>query len=417
MPTAIQNLIVLGDSLSDIGNKRETPAGMFARAAGLMRTNEAGRYSDGKNWTDFLVEWMGGEPLIRGDLKQTDYATLPHRSLSKDSLVLRTDFGDLAPVRYANFAEGGAIASSDWPKRPKEGALGFLKEQVDRYIRHRREMGAAYTGETLHIIWIGLNDIVTAKRPDGMDLDAQAATTHDPVTKVPDVNTAGTGVAPIVAEINAEVNRIADEFGPAHEHFILIDLPDPRVSVRFQERIADKGEGVAAKEVRMVARFNELLALLTAHWPATESQTPAVSFSAEKKAAKANEGHRVPDGPKSSFGAAEVTPIGGADPAKITLVRMSDWMRVVGEKPDVFRLKPLPQRHGPVRYLGAQEPMPDPELRRALTTSDLAHPTEAVYELIGRQIVDTALAKGYRIGRLTTESWPDQRPFRGIPGL
>lgn len=49
MPTTFQNLIVLGDSLSDIGIKRETPAGMFARAAGMMRTNEAGRYRDGKN--------------------------------------------------------------------------------------------------------------------------------------------------------------------------------------------------------------------------------------------------------------------------------------------------------------------------------------------------------------------------------
>ncbi|GAB2507570.1 hypothetical protein [Nocardia heshunensis] len=62
MPIPIQNLVVLGDSLSDIGIKRESPAGMFARALGKMRTNEVGRYSDGKNWTDFVVEWIGGQP-------------------------------------------------------------------------------------------------------------------------------------------------------------------------------------------------------------------------------------------------------------------------------------------------------------------------------------------------------------------
>ncbi|AYF72593.1 hypothetical protein D7D52_00420 [Nocardia yunnanensis] len=378
MPIPIQNLIVLGDSLSDIGIKRESPAGMFARAAGMMRTNEIGRYSDGKNWTDFLVEWIGGEPLVRGDLKQTEDATAPHRKLQKESLVLRTDFGDLAPVRYANYAEGGAIAASDWPQRPKSGALGFLKEEIDRYIRHRRDMGAAYSGNTLHSVWIGLNDIVTAKRPEGMDLGARAAAQQQDALEVPNRDTAGTGVAPLVQEINAEVNRIADEFGGANEHFVLVDLPDPLVSVRFQEKVADKGDAAAATEVRMVGKFNELLELLTTHWPGS--------------------------------------PAGGARPANITLVHMADWMKRVAENPDTFRLRALPQRHGPVRYLGAPENMPDPGLRRALTTSDLAHPTEAVYELIGRQIVDTLLAKDYRIGTLDAASWPGRRPFPAIPG-
>lgn len=123
-------------------------------------------------------------------------------------------------------------------------------------------------------------------------------------------------------------------------------------------------------------------------------------------------------GARSSFGPADVTPVGGADPAKVTPVRMSEWMKRVSDNPATFGLRPLAQRHGPVRYLGVKvDPMPDPELRRALTTSDLAHPTEAVYELIGRQIVDTVLAKGYRIGQLDAESWPWKRPFPNIPGL
>ncbi|MBL1076287.1 hypothetical protein JK358_17960 [Nocardia sp. 2] len=406
MPTAIQNLIVLGDSLSDIGIKREAPSGMFARAGGMMRTNEVGRYSDGKNWTDFVVEWMGGEPLIREDQTTTEHATAPHRRLTKECLVLGTDRGALAPVRYANYAEGGAIATSDWKVRPKAGALGFLKEQVDRYLSDRQKLGANYTGDTLHIVWIGLNDIITAGRPDGLELEPQAASTQEPV-KVPSQSTKGTGITPLVQEINHEINRIADAVGAGHEHFILIDLPDPRVSVRFQEKVADKGEGAAAAEARQVWRFNDLLAHLTKYWPSTSTLTPRVSSDpAELK-----------KGAVSSFTAADVTPVGGADQAKITLVRMAEWMNVVSGNPKNFELQALPQVHGPVRYLGAAEPMRDPGLRRALTTSDLAHPTEAVYQLIGRQIMDTAIAKGYQLGKLDAQSWAQKRPYPTIPGI
>ncbi|MEV6069392.1 SGNH/GDSL hydrolase family protein [Nocardia sp. NPDC052001] len=366
MPTAIQNLVVLGDSLSDIGIKREAPAGMFARAAGMMRTNEVGRYSDGKNWADYLIEWIGGEPLIRGDKKNTEYATAPHRTLTTDSLVLRTNFGDLAPVKYANYAEGGAIAASDW--KPKAGALGYLKEQVSSYINARRKLieQNQFTGHTLHVIWIGLNDLITAKRP------------------VPDnpgpTDAAGTGVRPLVREINDLVNEICDSFptNPSFEHFVLIDLPSPLVSIRFQDKAADKGEDSVAKAVANVQAFNTALRQLATHW--------------------------VP--PKDGL---------GAFAPNISFVRIADWMQVVSNNPQQFNLTPLAQDHGPVLYLGMQDPTP-PAIRRALTTSDLAHPTQAVYELIARQIADT-LVPNYRIGTLTTTSWPERRPFPTIPGI
>jgi phospholipase/lecithinase/hemolysin len=162
MPTALQNLVIFGDSLSDIGNKREAPTGWLARAAKLMRTNEIGRYSDGKNWTDFLIEWAGAQSLVLFDRKETEVSSAEHRSLSEKSFILGTNVGKSLPVRYVNYAEGGAIAASDW--RPMAGSLGYLKDQVAAYIKQRRGMGSAFTGNTLHIIWIGLNDIITAER-------------------------------------------------------------------------------------------------------------------------------------------------------------------------------------------------------------------------------------------------------------
>ncbi|MFI2473354.1 SGNH/GDSL hydrolase family protein [Nocardia xishanensis] len=373
-PTPIQNLIVLGDSLSDIGIKRTAPAGRFARAAGLMRTNEVGRYSDGKNWTDFLVEWMGGTSLIGANKDETESLTKVHRTLTGvQSNIIGSNAGSLPPVRYANYAEGGAVAASDW----SPAGLGYLKTQVDAYIKARRALLAGdtqavldgtaqdqYTGHTLHVIWIGLNDLVTAERP---------------CPENPKKAKAGTGVEPMVDEIRRLVNRIPSSFptNPAHEHFLLIDLPSPLVSVRYQDKVADKGEDAAADVVRNVAEFNAALHNLATHWPPPgESEGP------------------------------------GANPANISFVAMSDWMDFVSQHAENFELTPIAQEHGPVVYQGRQDPLV-PKLRRALTTSDLAHPTEAVYQLIARKIVDVVL-NGYTLGKLNPASWGDIRPFRTI---
>lgn len=373
-PTPVQNLIVLGDSLSDIGIKRTAPAGMFARAAGLMRTNEVGRYSDGKNWTDFVVEWMGGGSLIGADKDETESLTKVHRSLTEvQSNVVGSNAGNLLPVRYANYAEGGAIASCDWSPT----GLGYLKTQVEAYIKARQALlhkdtqavldGTAhdqYSGQTLHIIWIGLNDLITAKRP---------------CPDNPKKEKAGTGVEPMVAEICRLVNLIPSSFptNPAHEHFLLIDLPSPLVSVRFQDKVADKGEGAADQVVHNVAKFNAALQHLATHWPRPGRD----------------------DGP-------------GATPANISFVAMSDWMDFVSHHAENFDLTPLAQEHGPVVYQGQEDPLV-PKLRRALTTSDLAHPTEAVYELIARRIIDAVL-NGYTLGKLNRTTWQELRPYRTI---
>ncbi|WP_182434978.1 SGNH/GDSL hydrolase family protein [Nocardia seriolae] len=371
MPTAIQNLIVLGDSLSDIGIKRESPAGMFARAAGMMRTNEVGRYSDGKNWTDYLVEWIGGQPLIRANKKETEEATAPHRKLTTDSMVLGATANALQfPVFYANYAEGGAVAADD--TEDKGGALGHLRAQVEKYIAARRELQKnpppaargmtqeQFPGPTLHIIWIGLNDLITVARP------------------VPDATTTkpGTGIGPMIRDICELVNLIPSSLStnPALEHFMLIDLPSPMVSVRFQDKASDKGEASVEQAVKNVAKFNDALQYLAGHWPSPGPK----------------------DGP-------------GATPANISFVSMDRFMQHVSTHQPAFQLTPLAQDHGPVPYLGMTDTTP-PAIRRALTTSDLAHPTQAVYQLIAREIVDV-MVPNYSVGRLDRQSWPALRPY------
>jgi len=56
----------------------------------------------------------------------------------------------------------------------------------------------------------------------------------------------------------------------------------------------------------------------------------------------------------------------------------------------------------------------DADQRRFLTTSDLAHPTEAVYQLIARKIAEDILTK-YTLGELTPRSWPTRQPYPKVP--
>jgi phospholipase/lecithinase/hemolysin len=165
MTTRVKRLIIFGDSLSDVGVKRKTVAGQFAALFGLMRTNQVNRFSDNRNWTDFIWEWAGGQPLIRVDKSTSEAATAFHLKWSQASNngSLPTD-----PLYYANYAEGGAMGGSD-----RWGAgLGTFQEQFARYREDLKAYGPA-PGVGLYLIWFGLNDLVTNGR-DPTDMQAVA---------------------------------------------------------------------------------------------------------------------------------------------------------------------------------------------------------------------------------------------------
>src|SRR5215467_9888379 len=104
MTVTAKRLIIFGDSLSDIGVKRNTGMGAFAALFGLMRTNQVNRYSDNRNWTDFIWEWAGGQPLIIKDKATSIAAAANHLKWSKDAAVGSPKD---APLHYVNYAEGG----------------------------------------------------------------------------------------------------------------------------------------------------------------------------------------------------------------------------------------------------------------------------------------------------------------------
>lgn len=165
MSVTISRLIVFGDSMSDIGVKRKTVTGGIASLFGLMRTNQVNRYSDNRNWTDFIWEWAGGQPLIRVDKDTSEAAALPHLTWNAAS---STGSPVNAPLPYANYAEGGAMGGSDrWA-----AGLGTFREQADRYLDDLRRYGPQ-PGVGLYLIWFGLNDLVTNQR-DPTDMKAVA---------------------------------------------------------------------------------------------------------------------------------------------------------------------------------------------------------------------------------------------------
>ncbi|RKG99034.1 hypothetical protein D7V97_32205, partial [Corallococcus sp. CA053C] len=251
----IDNLIIFGDSMSDIGNKAATRMGAFADFFGLMQVNDLGRFSDGKNWTDFFWEWAGGMSMFRPakfESQDPEYlaeklakepkakpstpkdestaATEVHRTLTVNS---NQDSGFGRPITYVNYAEGGAMGASD---RSKIG-LGTFRQQYEGFRAQHRS--CPLVGTTMYIIWFGLNDLVTNKR--------------DPETM--------NKVVEQTFEIIRELRTISGD----HAHFMLINLPDPADAVRYAE--LGREDALMVRFTSGARVFNAELAAAVAHSP------------------------------------------------------------------------------------------------------------------------------------------------------
>ncbi|MGI5455032.1 hypothetical protein ACQEWB_18000 [Streptomyces sp. CA-249302] len=404
--------------MSDIGNKWIWPWGEIGRLTRRMRVNETGRFSDGRNWADFLVEWATGETLMWGNRELSIRKSNDYRTLSKYSTLevgswdrpvemrpwktLEDYIAELkrpqppkpAPpeLRYVNYAMGGCIVTMDWTFPPKFGALSYLRGQVEDYILQRREMGTQFGGPTLHVVWIGLNDFVTVLRPDYDPAKTQNLPATDDYAawrtwsqNNPGQLTGGVGVFPAVAEIQSLVELINSSFtdgeGRGDHHFMVVDLPSVYNAIRYMEGLAEPNMIEEARKIEPVTRrYNAMLASLVQHWP---------------------------DGPNAPL------------PNNVQLVQMSRWMNSISANLPTWHLEREPQDRGvPVHYEismppGAKDPVPS-NMRRRITTSDLGHPTEAVYHLIARYFVSEML-KRHTLGRLDAATWTKNKPFPDLP--
>lgn len=162
----MNSVIVFGDSLSDIGRKWTTKSGKTAIKTNQMFVSPNGRFSDCRNWTDFMVEAATGRSLVVNSASGTIALSKMHINLSEDSV-----FDCNNPFQYANYAEGGACG--DTPAS-KSAFLGTFKGQVDWFEEDLKKTNLTL-GNTLFIAWFGANDLYTAERkPEQMHLVAEA---------------------------------------------------------------------------------------------------------------------------------------------------------------------------------------------------------------------------------------------------
>lgn len=209
MPTQIRNVIVFGDSLSDIGKKWKTGVGRLALRAKAMYVSPTGRFSDCRNWTDFMYEEATeGKSLIGATAEDSITNSQKHTTLTSNGNVKM----DVDSFIYTNYAEGGACGD-----KPKEKAnfLGTFEEQIDAFEKDRTALlKTSYhfkpDAPTLFIIWFGANDLFTANRP---------------------YREMGQVAEKVAGELRKRLNTIVQ-----NSWFIFVNLSRPLTLVRYQVR-------------------------------------------------------------------------------------------------------------------------------------------------------------------------------------
>ncbi len=230
----IRNVIVFGDSLSDIGKKWKTNSGQVAQKLKKMYVSPTGRFSDCRNWTDFMYEEATkGRSLIQSTVEESIKFSQQHTTLDSASVE---SAGHHQWFVYANYAEGGACGDTPW-SNSKKPFLGTFKNQIQAFKKDAAAVRKRWTGHfnledaTLFIIWFGANDLFTAKRPFGeMGLVAYK----------------------VAVDMRNDLNAFM-----RNSNFVFVNLPDPLASVRYQTR-RDQADSNTEKGKTMLANIEDL---------------------------------------------------------------------------------------------------------------------------------------------------------------
>ncbi len=205
--TRYRNVVVFGDSLSDIGTKWTRPMGKIAMATGQMTVNPSGRFSDCRNWADHMYTGATGETLVHGDVSTTITQSRKHTSFGPDCKW--PGRGDNW-FRYANYAEGGACGGIPNSFIMRHIALGQFKDQVESFAKDYRKIQGLQNEKFLFIVWFGANDLFTAGAPA----------------------TAMGGVAKKIAEKRRD--EVAAIVGAGNARFVFVNLGGPLSATRYQ---------------------------------------------------------------------------------------------------------------------------------------------------------------------------------------
>lgn len=211
--TRFDNVVVFGDSLSDIGTKWTQPMGRVARKIKEMTVSPVGRFSDCRNWADHMYETATGDTLIKGTPQSTIARSRRHTSFSGMSQI---DMGRMS-FKYANYAEGGATGGIPANFGLRLFALNQFKDQVEAFRRDYANTTVKSAERFLFIVWFGANDLYTA--------GAKATAMGEVAEKI----------------AKKRRNEVATIVQPKNAKFIFCNLGPPLSATRYQ-LVHDKRE-------------------------------------------------------------------------------------------------------------------------------------------------------------------------------
>ena len=382
MPIQIRTVIVFGDSLSDIGKKVKENMGAYARRAGKMTVSPTGRFSDCRNWTDFMFEAAGGDSLVVDDAGESIKKSEVYTTLTEESWALGKS--DPKSFRYANYAVGGACG--DTP-HTMTYALGTFKDQVDEFEKDSKKFGEL--GSTLIIIWFGANDLYTAERPPAQ---------------------MGAVATVIAGDQRARLLEILKKLNVLEYRFIFVDLARPLTSVRYQMRL-EKAKTALINAVQPdmegygplpgnppPKRYERLGLLGPLVQAARENEWAAAELSALNKQLEEIEG--LETGVRLFNATLNKVAAKNGD----RVVQMGTWLAEEQIRALVRSNYQHGAQPGNAKHISSQQYdllKKDKEFATHLTTVDQAHPTDEMYRLIWLKIYEDIQAAGCTFGNLT----------------
>jgi phospholipase/lecithinase/hemolysin len=216
----MDTVVVFGDSLSDIGTKWKQVAGSFAYHTGQLTCSPTGRFSDCRNWTDYMFEAAGGSTLIQENATASIEASSKYHRFTSAPSVLASG----KRFTYVNYAVGGACgihhSPMHWSGAEAMGgmiaalALSTFANQVKQFEDDLKEKRSTI-GNTLFLIWFGANDLYTAScNPNLMNSVAKE----------------------VAGKQRLILHSLVQKYGGS-AWFIFMDIAYPLSSVRYSEKL------------------------------------------------------------------------------------------------------------------------------------------------------------------------------------
>lgn len=351
-----RNVVIFGDSLSDIGKMASSGLGKVVKAFGALTVNPTGRFSDCRNWTDHMYEAATGDSLVKGDAKSSISASKIHQTFNAGCRWGAT--GNDKWFRYANYAVGGATGGIPY-SRAKRIALTTMKEEVQAFRSDHAKVQCS--GEPfLFFVWFGANDLYTAGCP---------------------ANLMGDVAEKIARKRRSEIAAIV---GALNAKFIFVNLGLPLSAARYQlvfDRRQAKNKahvtkqilkGVDEKKLKLTKKFAETRKEIN------NFESGALLFNSTLKDLCGLNGDIYVDMASA-----------------VSREAVSGMLNALGLITGVQEKGTSDTFVDPIAYDSFQAPM-------QISTSDEAHPTDRVYKLMW----DTLKAK----------LWENQYTFGKLPG-